>query len=95
MEQPEAFWQDAAGELEWFSPWRTVMEGEGAKATWFNGGKLNLSHNCVDRHALGERKDKVALIWEGEPKSDGQAEVPEADVCGSWACRGPEVLRMC
>ena len=75
VEQPEAFWQDAAGELEWFSPWRTVMEGEGAKATWFNGGKLNLSHNCVDRHALGERKDKVALIWEGEPKSEGQAEV--------------------
>ncbi len=75
VEEPEAFWQDAAGELEWFSPWRTVMEGEGAKATWFNGGKLNLSHNCVDRHALGERKDKVALIWEGEPKVGGEAEV--------------------
>jgi acetyl-CoA synthetase len=75
VEQPEAFWQDVAGELEWFLPWRTVMEGEGAKATWFNGGKLNLSHNCVDRHALGERKDKVALIWEGEPQADGQAEV--------------------
>ncbi|QMV18049.1 acetate--CoA ligase [Granulicella sp. 5B5] len=75
VEQPEAFWTDAANELEWFAPWRTVMEGEGAKVTWFNGGKLNLSHNCVDRHAKGARKDKVALIWEGEPKVDGKAEV--------------------
>jgi len=67
VEDPEAFWGEAAGELEWFAPWTKVLEGEAQHAKWFVGGKLNLSHNCVDRHALGARKDKVALLWEGEP----------------------------
>jgi acetyl-CoA synthetase len=67
VEDPEAFWAEAAQELEWFAPWARVLQGEGAHTKWFVGGKLNLSHNCVDRHALGARRDKVALLWEGEP----------------------------
>jgi len=67
VERPEEFWAEAAGELVWFAPWTKVLEGEAQQAKWFVGGKLNLSHNCVDRHALGARKDKVALLWEGEP----------------------------
>jgi acetyl-CoA synthetase len=67
VERPDEFWAEAAGELEWFAPWTKVLEGEAQHAKWFVGGKLNLSHNCVDRHALGARKDKVALLWEGEP----------------------------
>jgi acetyl-CoA synthetase len=69
VEEPEAFWAEAASELEWFVPWTEVLrDGEGVQyATWFVGGKLNLSHNCVDRHAKGARRDKVALLWEGEP----------------------------
>ena len=67
VEQPEEFWGEAAAELDWFAPWTKVLEGEGKDAKWFVGGKLNLSYNCVDRHALGARKDKVALLWEGEP----------------------------
>ncbi|HWZ51062.1 MAG TPA: acetate--CoA ligase [Granulicella sp.] len=67
VEDPEGFWGEAAGELEWFAPWTKVLAGEGPRAQWFVDGKLNLSHNCVDRHALGARKDKVALLWEGEP----------------------------
>ena len=67
IEDPEAFWAEAAGELEWFQKWSKVLDGESAHAKWFVGGKLNLSHNCVDRHASGARKDKVALLWEGEP----------------------------
>ncbi|MEO8735946.1 MAG: acetate--CoA ligase [Edaphobacter sp.] len=67
IEQPEEFWAEAAAELEWFAPWTKVLEGEGKDAKWFVGGKMNLSHNCVDRHALGTAKDKVALLWEGEP----------------------------
>lgn len=67
IEQPEKFWAEAASELEWFAPWTKVLEGEGKDAKWFVGGKMNLSHNCVDRHALGARKDKVALLWESEP----------------------------
>ncbi len=67
VEEPEAFWAEAAGELEWFTPWTKVLEGDISHAKWFTGGKLNLSHNCVDRHAVGARRDKVALLWEGEP----------------------------
>ncbi len=71
VEQPEEFWGEAASELEWFAPWTRVLEpgrdGSGFGAKWFTGGKLNLSHNCVDRHAKGARRDKVALLWEGEP----------------------------
>jgi len=67
IDDPEAFWAEAAGDLDWFQKWTTVLEGEGDHAKWFLGGKLNLSHNCVDRHAAGARKDKVALLWEGEP----------------------------
>ena len=67
VEQPEEFWAEAASELEWFAPWNKVLDGEGKDAKWFVGGKLNLSHNCVDRHAEGALKDKIALLWEGEP----------------------------
>jgi acetyl-CoA synthetase len=67
IEDPESFWAEAARELDWFTPFTSVVEGEMGSATWFNGGKLNLSHNCVDRHAAGALKDKIALLWEGEP----------------------------
>ena len=67
VEQPEEFWAEAASELDWFAPWTKVLDGEGKDAKWFVGGKLNLSHNCVDRHALGARRDKIALLWESEP----------------------------
>ena len=66
-EEPDAFWRGAAAELDWFTPFQTVVAGEMGSATWFNGGKLNLSHNCVDRHAIGPRAGKTALLWEGEP----------------------------
>jgi acetyl-CoA synthetase len=64
---PEAFWAGIAKELHWFEPWTKVLEWELPWAKWFVGGKLNLCYNSVDRHALGTRKDKVAIIWEGEP----------------------------
>jgi acetyl-CoA synthetase len=67
IENPEAFWAEAAAELEWFAPWSQVQTGDISHAKWFVDGKLNLSHNCVDRHAKGGRRDKVALLWEGEP----------------------------
>ena len=67
---PEAFWAEAAAELDWFAPWTKVLEWDLPWAKWFVGGKLNLCYNCVDRHALGARRDKVALIWEGEPAGE-------------------------
>jgi acetyl-CoA synthetase len=67
IEDPEKFWADVARELHWFKPWDKVLEWNLPWAKWFVGGKINLSYNCVDRHALGERRNKTALIWEGEP----------------------------
>ena len=64
---PEGFWEGFAKELEWFKPWDKVLEWEVPHAKWFVNGKLNISVNCVDRHAKGARKDKVAIIFEGEP----------------------------
>jgi acetyl-CoA synthetase len=69
---PEGFWAEAAAELDWFHPWEKVLDGGFPNPQWFSGGKLNLCHNCVDRHALGARADKPALIWEGEPVHDGK-----------------------
>ncbi len=67
IEDPNGFWAQAAGELDWFQRWSEVQSGDISHAQWFVDGKLNLSHNCVDRHAQGARRDKVALLWEGEP----------------------------
>ena len=64
---PEAFWAGFARELEWTTPWTQVLEWTPPHAKWFVGGKLNASVNCVDRHARGPRRNKAALIWEGEP----------------------------
>ena len=64
---PEAFWAGFAGELDWITPWTTVLEWTPPYAKWFVGGKLNASVNCLDRHARGPRRNKAALIWEGEP----------------------------
>ena len=64
---PEAFWADWARKLDWFEPFDTICEYTPPYAKWFLGGKLNASYNCVDRHALGDRRNKPAIIWEGEP----------------------------
>ena len=66
-EDPEGWWESWAKELEWSEPWHTVLEWKAPYAKWFLGGKINVSVNCVDRHARGSRKDKPAIIWEGEP----------------------------
>ena len=62
-----AFWESWAEKLDWFERWHTVLEWEPPHAKWFLGGKLNVSHNCLDRHLDGPRRNKAALIWEGEP----------------------------
>ena len=67
IDDPEGFWAEAAKELHWFKTWDKVLEGNFPSVQWFTGGKINLSFNCVDRHALGARRDKTAIIWEGEP----------------------------
>ena len=67
VDQPEQFWGRIAEELHWFRKWDSVLEWKAPWAKWFVGGQLNLSYNCLDRHVQGPRKNKAALIWEGEP----------------------------
>jgi len=64
---PEGFWASFASELEWFTPWTKVLDWKPPHAKWFVGGTINASVNCVDRHVRGPRRNKAALIWEGEP----------------------------
>ena len=68
---PERFWAKMAKEnVDWFTPWKKVLQWKPPFAKWFVGGKLNVSHNCLDRHLEGEngwRRNKAAIIWEGEP----------------------------
>ncbi|HEU5181796.1 MAG TPA: acetate--CoA ligase [Candidatus Polarisedimenticolia bacterium] len=64
---PEQFWADLASELQWEKRWRKVLEWKAPDAKWFVGGRLNASVNCLDRHLKGARRNKAALIWEGEP----------------------------
>ena len=64
---PEAFWARMAEELHWFKKWDTVLKWNPPHAEWFGGGKINISYNCLDRHLATWRRNKAALIWEGEP----------------------------
>ena len=64
---PEGFWAKQAEELHWFKKWDTVLEWNEPHAKWFEGGKINISYNCLDRHLDTWRKNKAAIIWEGEP----------------------------
>ncbi|MBK6587314.1 MAG: acetate--CoA ligase [Acidobacteria bacterium] len=61
-----AFWAKQAESLDWFKKWDTVLEWNEPFAKWFVGGKINISYNCLDRHLATSRKNKAAIIWEGE-----------------------------
>jgi len=63
----EGHWARLAGELEWSRPWQQVLDWQPPHAKWFLGGQLNACVNCVDRHVRGPRRNKAAIIWEGEP----------------------------
>jgi len=64
----EAFWARQAGELlDWAEPWQTVLEWDLPFAKWFVGGRINVAHNCLDRHLDAGRGGRVAFLWEGEP----------------------------
>src|SRR4029453_8807857 len=67
IQQPAKFWTREAKELGWRAPWKKVVEWKPPFAKWFVGGKLNVSENCLDRHLAGPRRNKAAIIWEGEP----------------------------
>jgi len=68
IDDPEGFWAEMAEELDWFKKWDKVLveDFKEGKHEWFVGGKLNVSYNCLDRHLNTWRKNKAALIWEGD-----------------------------
>src|SRR6266496_1357875 len=70
---PEKFWADQArNELVWFKPWKKVLQWREPFAKRFVGGRLNVSYNCLDRWLDTPTANKAALIWEGEPATDGK-----------------------
>jgi len=66
-DDPEGFWAECARNLDWFKPFDKTLEWNFPFAKWFAGGTINAAYNCLDRHLGGPRRNKAALIWEGEP----------------------------
>ncbi|MFP6907422.1 MAG: acetate--CoA ligase [Verrucomicrobiota bacterium] len=100
IDDPEGFWGDMAEEnLEWFKKWDTVLDAdwdsigqrEGAYVKWFDGGKINICYNCVDRHVLAGNGERIAIHWQGEDPADTRtltyAELQDA------VCRMANVLK--
>lgn len=67
---PDGFWDEKAKELHWFSPYTRVKEWNYPYARWFIDGKTNITYNCLDRHVLNGRRNKVALIWKGDGEDE-------------------------
>ena len=68
IQNPETFWDDMAQRLvDWYAPYEQVLDDSNAPFfKWFTGGKINVVHNAIDRHATGPNRDKTAIIWEAE-----------------------------
>ena len=89
-QDPEAFWGECAKELSWFKPFDKVLEWKFPFAKWFLNGKLNASYNCLDRHLTTARRNKAALIWEGEP---GDGRVLTYQMLASEVARAANALK--
>src|SRR5580765_1166864 len=87
---PDGFWARMAEELHWFKKWDTVLNWQPPHAEWFGGGKINISYNCLDRHLTSARRNKAALIWEGEP---GDQRTLTYQQLHSEVCKFANVLR--
>jgi acetyl-CoA synthetase len=73
INDPEKFWgRQAKAEIAWFKPWTKVLQWKAPNAKWFVGGRLNVSHNCLDQWLGTPTANKAAIIWEGEPATDGR-----------------------
>ncbi|MGF1582353.1 MAG: acetate--CoA ligase [Gemmataceae bacterium] len=88
--EPEKFWAEQAESLDWFEKWNTVLEWNVPHSKWFLGGKINASHNCLDRHLTTARKNKAAIIWEGEP---GDTRVLTYQTLHREVCKFANVLK--
>lgn len=89
-DDPEGFWAKQAESLHWFKKWDKVLTWNEPHAEWFTGGKINASYNCLDRHLTNGRKNKAAIIWEGEP---GDSRVLTYQDLHREVCRFGNVLK--
>lgn len=86
----ERFWGSEARELHWFNLWKEVKQGKAFNSKWFVGGKTNLSYNCLDRHLSTEKRNKAAIIWEGE---SGESRVLTYQLLFTQVCKFANVLK--
>ena len=90
VQDPVQFWGEMAARLRWSRPWQRVLDWEPPFARWFVGGKINVAYNCLDRHLNGPRRNKAAIIWEGEP---GEQRVLTYQELHREVCRFANVLK--
>ncbi|VAW40670.1 Acetyl-CoA synthetase, partial [hydrothermal vent metagenome] len=94
MDDPDGYWGDRAEELiTWDKKWDTVLDADMYKPEikWFVNGKLNVSYNCLDRHLTNGRRNKAAIIWQGEPEED--VKVYTYQMLHSAVCRCANALK--
>jgi acetyl-CoA synthetase len=89
-DDPEGFWAEQAESLQWMRRWDKVLVWNEPHAQWFAGGRLNASVNCLDRHLAGPRRNKAAIIWEGEP---GDSRVLTYQMLHREVCKFANVLK--
>jgi acetyl-CoA synthetase len=89
-DDPEGFWGEQAESLTWIKRWDKVLVWNEPFAQWFAGGQLNVSANCLDRHLDGPRRNKAAIIWEGEP---GDSRVLTYQMLHHEVCQFANVLK--
>lgn len=87
---PEGYWDEQAQHISWSTAYNQVLEWNPPHAKWFLGGKLNAAYNAVDRHRLGARKNKAAIIWEGEP---GDSKVYTYEMLGREVDKAAHMLK--
>ncbi len=91
IEDRAGFWAEQAGELDWYQKWDQVLDdSEAPFYKWFVGGKINIVHNAIDRHLKTWRRNKLALIWEGEP---GDVRTFSYHALNREVCKFANVLR--
>jgi acetyl-CoA synthetase len=91
VKNPQKFWAKIAEELYWFKRWKKVLEWKSPHSKWFVNGKINLSYNCLDRHLGSWRRNKAAIIWEGE---NGETATWTYQQLHSQVCKFSNVLKM-
>lgn len=91
VKSPEKFWGKVAEDLYWFRRWKKVREWKAPHVKWFSGAKINMSYNCLDRHLGSWRRNKAAIIWEGE---NGETATWTYQQLHSQVCKFSNVLKM-